>query len=87
MRVIFYPLNIIMVLTIKAYRIVGSEIYGNGCIFLPTCSAYAIAAYKEYNFFYASVLMMRRLMRCNSKNAGGYDHLPINMKGEYRWVC
>ena len=46
------------------------------CRFTPTCSEYAIDAYKNYNFFYATFLMIYRILRCNPLNKGGYDPIP-----------
>lgn len=46
------------------------------CIFQPTCSCYAMQAYKKYGFFKATYLTLWRILRCNPFNKGGYDPLP-----------
>ncbi len=46
------------------------------CRFHPSCSNYAIQAYENYNFFYATILTMWRILRCNPFNKGGYDPIP-----------
>ncbi len=46
------------------------------CIFVPTCSQYALEAYQKYGFFKATLLTMWRLIRCNPFNKGGYDPVP-----------
>ena len=45
------------------------------CKFYPTCSNYAIEAYKKYNFFKATFLTFTRILRCNRFSKGGYDPL------------
>ncbi|MFW5794061.1 MAG: membrane protein insertion efficiency factor YidD [Bacillota bacterium] len=46
------------------------------CKYIPTCSNYAIDAYKHYNFFYATILTIWRVLRCNPFSKGGYDPIP-----------
>lgn len=46
------------------------------CKFTPTCSEYAIAALKKYGTIKGLYLIVRRLLRCNPWNKGGYDPLP-----------
>ncbi|MFI3329876.1 MAG: membrane protein insertion efficiency factor YidD [bacterium] len=46
------------------------------CKYLPTCSQYAKECYTEYNFIYASLLTVWRLLRCNPFSKGGYDPIP-----------
>ena len=38
----------------------------NQCRYYPTCSNYAIETYKKFNFFYASLLVGIRILRCNA---------------------
>ncbi len=46
------------------------------CKYKPTCSNYAVDAYKNYNFFYATILTIWRILRCNPFSKGGYDPIP-----------
>lgn len=46
------------------------------CRFRPTCSNYAIDAFENYNFFYAALLTVWRILRCNPLSKGGYDPIP-----------
>ncbi|MDD3129423.1 MAG: membrane protein insertion efficiency factor YidD [Candidatus Izemoplasmatales bacterium] len=46
------------------------------CKYHPTCSNYAIDAYKNYNVFKASLLTLWRVIRCNPFSNGGYDPIP-----------
>jgi len=43
------------------------------CRFQPTCSVYALEAYKKYGFLIGSAKTVWRLLRCNPFNKGGYD--------------
>jgi len=50
------------------------------CRFEPTCSQYAKEAYQRYHFFYASILTIWRLIRCNPLHKMAYDPVPIKRK-------
>ncbi|MCR5740892.1 MAG: membrane protein insertion efficiency factor YidD [Gammaproteobacteria bacterium] len=55
------------------------------CKYEPTCSNYAIDAYSNYNFFYASILVFWRILRCNPFSKGGYDPIPkFKDKNKYK---
>jgi hypothetical protein len=69
-------LRSLAIFLIKGYRKFISPLFGfNKCKFTPTCSEYALLAYKKYNFFKATVLVLWRILRCNPFNKGGYDPL------------
>ena len=44
------------------------------CKYHPSCSQYAIDAYREYGFVKGSVKTVWRLARCNPWSPGGVDH-------------
>jgi putative membrane protein insertion efficiency factor len=46
------------------------------CIYLPTCSEYAIVAVRQRGIVVGSVLALARLLRCNPLFHGGYDPVP-----------
>ena len=46
------------------------------CRFIPCCSAYAIEAFQKRGFFIGMILTVRRILRCNPWNPGGYDPVP-----------
>lgn len=65
-------------LPIKLIRLYQKYISANTiprCRFTPTCSNYAIDAYKKYNFVKASLLVLIRILKCNPIFKGGYDPL------------
>ncbi len=45
----------------------------NNCKFVPSCSEYAIEAIEYYGVFKGSILAIKRILRCNPFNIGGYD--------------
>ena len=46
------------------------------CRFYPTCSCYAVDAYKKHGFFGGSYLTFLRILRCNPFCEGGIDYVP-----------
>lgn len=46
------------------------------CRFVPTCSEYALEAYKVHGFFKGTYLTVWRILRCNPFCRGGYDPVP-----------
>ena len=46
------------------------------CRFYPTCSSYAIEAYRKRGFFVGTILMLTRIARCQPFGKAGYDPVP-----------
>ncbi len=46
------------------------------CRYYPSCSQYAKEAFEKKNFFYAAILSVWRILRCNPLSRGGYDPIP-----------
>lgn len=66
----------ILILLLKAYRVVISPLYGNVCRYYPSCSAYALRAVETHGAVKGSWLAGRRLLRCHPWALGGYDPVP-----------
>ena len=62
---------------IWVYRATLSPIIGNQCRFEPTCSRYALDAYRRYGACRGTALTTRRILRCHPFSKGGYDPVPI----------
>lgn len=45
----------------------------SGCRFVPSCSAYAEAAIRQYGLAAGAVVSLGRILRCRPGNPGGYD--------------
>ena len=43
------------------------------CIYIPTCSEYALEAIEKYGAFKGGLLTVWRILRCNPFAKGGYD--------------
>jgi len=50
------------------------------CRYHPTCSHYSKQAFEKHNFFYATLLSVWRILRCNPLAKGGYDPVPKTRK-------
>lgn len=68
--------NAIPIVLIRFYRAFLSPLLGPSCKYYPSCSSYALDAFSQHNFFYASWLTVWRILRCNPFSKGGYDPVP-----------
>ena len=48
------------------------------CRFTPTCSQYAKECYQKFGFVKASLLVTKRLLKCNPLFKPGYDPVPLS---------
>ncbi len=65
-----------LLLVIRGYQYFLSPYIGNACRFHPTCSKYAIAAFKTKGFWQGIYFTFRRLLRCHPWHPGGVDPVP-----------
>ena len=68
----------LLVMLIKAYRLLLSPWLGGSCRFYPTCSAYALQALEDHGLGKGSYLMVYRFCRCQPFCQGGHDPVPPN---------
>lgn len=68
--------NQLFLLLITLYQKALSPALPRTCRFEPSCSNYALQAFKKYNVFKALALTLWRVLRCNPFCRGGYDPLP-----------
>ena len=66
----------LMLACIRFYRRGISPLRPPCCIFIPTCSQYAIEAIEKYGAVKGGWLTLKRLLRCNPFHKGGYDPVP-----------
>ncbi len=61
---------------ITFYRVAISPIFPSCCRFVPTCSEYALTAFKRYGFWRGLKLTTKRILRCRPGGGYGYDPVP-----------
>jgi putative membrane protein insertion efficiency factor len=64
----------IAVAPIRVYQRVISPLLPRRCKYHPTCSAYAVQAFREFGLARGLVLAAWRLLRCNPWSHGGVDY-------------
>lgn len=64
---------------IKTYQMIPGN-WHNACKHTPRCSDYAIEAIIIYGSLKGTYLAIKRILRCNPFNKGGYD--PVCKKEE-----
>jgi putative membrane protein insertion efficiency factor len=61
---------------VRVYQWTVRPLIGANCRFFPSCSDYAIDAFRVHGAVRGGGLAARRILRCNPWNAGGYDPVP-----------
>ena len=65
-----------LIFLIKFYRKYISPLKPSCCRFYPTCSEYALEAIEKYGALKGSYMSIKRILRCQPFNPGGYDPVP-----------
>lgn len=86
-KFLLYPLLFVEIVLLKFYKLCISPFKKSYCAFIPTCSNYMIRSIKNFGPVKGLFLGFKRLKRCNGKNNGGLDLEPLNILGDYKWVC
>ncbi|MCD6449056.1 MAG: membrane protein insertion efficiency factor YidD [Thermotogaceae bacterium] len=66
----------ILIHLIRFYQKFISPLFPPTCRFEPTCSNYSIQALEKHGLLKGLYLSLRRIIRCNPLNEGGYDPVP-----------
>jgi uncharacterized protein len=61
---------------VRAYQWTLRPVIGANCRFWPSCSDYAIEAFRTHGALRGSGLAAHRILRCNPWCDGGYDPVP-----------
>ena len=61
---------------IRVYQKLISPWLPPSCIYSPSCSSFALEAYRRHGFLRGTRLSLRRLVRCGPWCSGGYDPVP-----------
>jgi putative membrane protein insertion efficiency factor len=68
--------RLVLMLPVRAYRLLLSPSLGSACRFWPTCSAYALEALDRHGAVAGSGLTLWRIARCHPWCAGGHEPVP-----------
>jgi putative membrane protein insertion efficiency factor len=66
-------LSLPLIALIRFYQWVISPWLGPKCRFTPTCSQYAIEAFRKYGLFKGGWMAIRRISRCHPWGGSGHD--------------
>lgn len=86
-RILLYPLLFVEIILLKFYKSFISPLFKGSCTYLPTCSDYMLRSVKKFGAIKGLIFGIKRLARCNGKHNGGVDLEPLNILGDYKWVC
>lgn len=66
----------VAIAAVRVYQRFISPLLPDTCIYIPTCSQYAVEAIEKYGVIRGCWLALRRILRCNPWRVGGYDPVP-----------
>lgn len=66
----------VLVAIVRIYQFVLSPWLGPACRFEPTCSEYAIGAFRAHGVLGGGWLALRRVGRCHPMGGEGFDPVP-----------
>ncbi len=70
----------IFIYIIKFYKNFISVLFPPSCRFYPTCSEYSLQSIQKFGAIRGGWLSIKRIVRCNPFNPGGYDPVPDEIK-------
>lgn len=76
MNIVKKVIKKIMLGGIRFYQVAISPYKRFHCIYIPTCSQYAVEAIEKYGPFKGGFLAIKRILRCHPFAKGGYDPVP-----------
>jgi putative membrane protein insertion efficiency factor len=66
----------VAVALVRTYQWTLRPLIGANCRFCPSCSEYAVEAFREHGALRGGGLAARRILRCHPWHEGGYDPVP-----------
>lgn len=66
----------ILLLLVRGYQLMIRPVLPPSCRFSPSCSQYSLEAITKYGALKGFWLTIKRVIRCNPWNPGGYDPVP-----------
>jgi putative membrane protein insertion efficiency factor len=75
MQIILKILSYPFIFLIRMYQLIISPWLGPKCRFTPSCSEYAIGAFRKYGLLKGGWMAIRRVSSCHPW--GGHGHDPV----------
>lgn len=69
-------MRFLLIMLLRAYKMVISPFLPPSCRFYPSCSEYAVLSISKHGAVRGSILAATRLARCHPWNSGGIDLVP-----------
>jgi putative membrane protein insertion efficiency factor len=69
-------LSSICLVLVRSYQVLLSPIFGGACRFHPSCSEYAVQAFRDKSLVEAFKLTAIRLSKCRPGGEYGFDPVP-----------
>ena len=76
----------VFIFLLKIYKATLSKLIGRDCKYTPSCSVYAMEAYREFGSIRGTWLTVKRLLRCAPWGKGGFDPVPHKFGGKIKWT-
>lgn len=73
MKTVYQILGFPFIALIRIYQWTISPWLGPKCRFTPSCSEYAIEAFRKYGVFKGGLMAIRRISRCHPWGGSGHD--------------
>ncbi|WP_051012125.1 membrane protein insertion efficiency factor YidD [Liberibacter crescens] len=70
---------------IRIYQLTFSNLIGNSCRHLPTCSEYAYEAIARYGLWIGGWLSLFRILKCGPFGSHGFCPVPQNIQKPIQW--
>ena len=86
LQAIIYPFKVLAITLVNLYKVIISPLLPHTCRFYPTCSTYLVLAIREWGVLRGMWLGVRRICRCRPRGKSGCDYVPINIKGDLKWI-
>ncbi len=86
LRILLFPIDYFFIGLVWLYKLCISPLKPKTCRFIPSCSTYMILCIKSYGSIKGILLGTKRLLKCNPKSKFGFDPIPINIKGDFKWL-
>jgi uncharacterized protein len=61
---------------VRGYQVLISPLLPPSCRFEPSCSNYALEAFRRHGAIRGGWLVLRRISRCHPLGGSGYDPVP-----------